>query len=129
MNNSNILSLYDSEKNLLNDVFKFFNEFHSDIDVYRNSMVDLLHKTKEGNYELKINVAGYKKEEIKIVLDNHHVFITAENKTFGKKKYRTKINSEELDFSTAKSRLEDGILYITFSPINRKDTKRTLMIE
>ena len=118
--------LFNNERDLLSDIFSDWNKFEIDV-LNKTSFTDLLHRTEDGNYEFRINLAGYKKDEVDVSLEDHVLTVIAENKKFGKKSYSATI-SKDLDSDLVKSKLEDGILYIIFKKLDKFPKKKTIKV-
>jgi HSP20 family molecular chaperone IbpA len=116
--------LYTEESSLLTNLFSNFDKMYTDFVLNERDssiMSTLLHKSKSGNYELRLNVAGYKKEDIEVYVEDGTILeVVQDNKEYGYRKFTSTI-PENLTDPTAK--LEDGILIITFKETKNKKKK------
>lgn len=97
--------------------------------LFRDNFDDLLHGStglefdeKEGVYTTSLDLAGYKREEIKIEVVDGTVTITAENKKRGKSVrsfYLSDVDPEKIQ-----AKLEDGCLSISLPKYPEKLPKR-----
>ena len=86
----------------------FFNE---DYSYWRRNMNNsVTYEEHEDNYEYRINLAGFKKENVEAVIHDSMVAIKAE-KDGSTSNYSFHLN-DDADVSTLSSKLEDGLLTI-----------------
>ena len=73
-------------------------------------------RDKDGNYELDIDLPGFKKDEISLTLDNGYLVVGA---------------CKALDEADVKAKFEDGVLSLTFPKEKEPELpeKKTIMIE
>ncbi len=101
----------------------------------------------EGNYELDIDIPGFKKEEITLTLDNGYLVVgAAKNVTDEEKDSRGTLLRQErfsgamqrsfyvgdaIQETDVKARFEDGVLRLTFPKEKEPELpeKKTIMIE
>lgn len=101
----------------------------------------------EGNYELDIDLPGFKKDEITLTLDNGYLIVGAakalnedekdsRGKMLRQERYsgamqRSFYVGEALDENDVKAKFEDGVLRLTFPKEKQPEIpeKKTIMIE
>ena len=82
------------------------------------------HKETDEAYEYKLNLAGFKRENIKVNVENDTLNIEAKQ---GDKKLSENFwIPEDADVKASVARYEDGILYIK---LNKKESSKPLNIE
>ena len=104
-------------------------------------------RDKDGNYELDIDLPGFKKDEINITLENGYLIIGAckavneeekddKGRILRKERYsgamqRSFYVGEGLDEGDVKARFEDGVLSLTFPKEKEPELpeKKTILIE
>ena len=104
-------------------------------------------RDKDGNYELDIDLPGFKKDEISLNLDNGYLVVGASKslneeekddngKLLRKERYsgamqRSFYVGEGIDESDVKARFEDGVLSLVFPKEKEPELpeKKTIMIE
>ena len=104
-------------------------------------------RDKDGNYELDIDLPGFKKEEISLTLDNGYLVVGAckgvseedkddKGKVLRQERYtgamqRSFYVGEGLDENDVKAKFEDGVLSLTFPKEKEPEIpeKKTIMIE
>ena len=104
-------------------------------------------RDKDGNYELDIELPGFKKDEISLTLDNGYLVIGAVKETneeekddkgtvLRKERYsgamqRSFYVGESIDENDVKAKFEDGILSLSFPKEKEPELpeKKTIMIE
>ena len=104
-------------------------------------------RDKDGNYELDIDLPGFKKDEISLTLDNGYLVVGAckavdvedkddKGKVLRKERYsgamqRSFYVGEGLDEADVKAKFEDGVLSLTFPKEKEPELpeKKTIMIE
>lgn len=70
---------------------------------------------KEGVYEISVNVAGYKKEQLSIEAETDTIIVTANSEKRGKATRSFYV--PDIDVDRVEAKLEDGILTVTaFQP-------------
>lgn len=80
---------------------------------------------ENGNYTYEFKLPGYKKEEVKVEVDNELLCITADSKIRGKTTYTVSNNTfdpERIDAS-----LEDGILTIKLAKPEKEKSKTIIV--
>lgn len=115
----------------------FFDDIFSDIDGFTKN--DKLLKCDvyecDGNYNIELDVPGYKKDEIKLELASGYLTISCEKKSFDEennKKYirRERVYSKnqrqfyvgDIDESLVKAEFNDGILKVVV-PMESKENR------
>ena len=104
-------------------------------------------RDKDGNYELDIDLPGFKKDEISLTLDNGYLVVGAcksvneeekddSGKLLRKERYsgamqRSFYVGEGIDENDVKAKFEDGVLSLTFPKEKEPELpeKKTIMIE
>lgn len=104
-------------------------------------------RDKDGNYELDIELPGFKKDEISLTLDNGYLVIGASKQVneeekddngtvLRKERYsgamqRSFYVGEGIDENDVKAKFEDGVLSLTFPKEKEPELpeKKTIMIE
>ncbi len=104
-------------------------------------------RDKDGNYELDIDLPGFKKDEISITLENGYLTVGAckavneeekddNGKVLRKERYsgamqRSFYVGEGIDENDVRARFEDGVLSLTFPKEKEPELpeKKTIMIE
>jgi HSP20 family molecular chaperone IbpA len=104
-------------------------------------------RDKDGNYELDIDLPGFKKDEISLSLDNGYLVISAvkeesdeekdeKGTVLRKERYsgamqRSFYVGEGIDENDVKAKFEDGVLRLTFPKEKEPELpeKKTIMIE
>ena len=104
-------------------------------------------RDKDGNYELDIDLPGFKKDEITITLENGYLIVGAckavneeekddKGRILRQERYsgamqRSFYVGEGLDESDVRARFEDGVLSLTFPKEKEPELpeKKTIMIE
>ena len=105
--------------NLLNDFFNEFSFGKTDFHKERH-----IHKETDEGYEYRLNLAGFKRENINVNVENDTLNIEA--KQGDKKLSDTFWIPEDADVKASVARYEDGILYIK---LNKKESSKPLNIE
>ena len=110
---------------LTNTLFdNFFNGGFS--HVYHEVDDDALHDYEEDSngYQCELNLAGYKKENIKVSIDNNLLKVTAKQ---GDRSYSKAFTvPQKADTSSSSVRYEDGVLYVK---INKKESAKTIELD
>lgn len=105
--------------NLLNDFFNEVSFGKTDFHQHRH-----IHEETDEGYEYKLNLAGFKRENIKVNVENDTLNIEAKQ---GDKKLSENFwIPEDADVKASVARYEDGILYIK---LNKKESSKPLNIE
>lgn len=108
-----------------NDIFDAFNDFfrpmfyEDSVNFMRTDIIE-----KEEGFELMIELPGFKKDEIKIALDNGYLSVSAEkSEKEGEGKYlrreskqslkRTYYVGDQVDEENVKAKYEDGVLNLS----------------
>ena len=139
---------------LFND--KFFDDFWgfkpSDAErklygKHGNGLMKTDVRDKDGNYELDIDLPGFKKDEISLTLDNGYLVVGArkmlneeekddKGKLLRQERYsgamqRSFYVGEGIDENDVKARFEDGVLCLSFPKEKEPELpeKKTIMIE
>lgn len=104
-------------------------------------------RDKDGNYELDIDLPGFKKEDISLTLDNGYLIVGAsktvsedEKDSKGKMLRQERFSGamqrsfyvgDGIDENDVKARFEDGVLSLTFPKEKEPELpeKKTIMIE
>ena len=104
-------------------------------------------RDKDGNYELDIDLPGFKKDEISLTLDNGYLVVGAckmlneeekddKGKLLRQERYsgamqRSFYVGEGIDENDVKAKFEDGVLRLTFPKEKEPELpeKKTIMIE
>ena len=104
-------------------------------------------RDRDGNYELDIDLPGFKKDEISLTLDNGHLIVGAckavneeekddKGKLLRQERYsgamqRSFYVGEGLDENDVKAKFEDGVLRLCFPKEKEPELpeKKTIMIE
>jgi len=104
-------------------------------------------RDKDGNYELDIDLPGFKKDEISLTLDNGYLLVGArkmvneeekddQGKLLRQERYsgamqRSYYVGESIDENDVKAKFEDGVLRLTFPKEKEPEIpeKKTIMIE
>ena len=82
---------------------------------YSSGQTGLTFNEKEGVYQMDVNVAGYKKEDISVEASENSITVTAENQKRGKAAKTFYV--PDIDSGRIEAKLEDGILTVTaFQP-------------
>ena len=105
--------------NLLNDFFNEVSFVKTDFHKERH-----IHKETDEGYEYRLNLAGFKRENINVNVENDTLNIEA--KQGDKKLSDTFWIPEDADVKASVARYEDGILYIK---LNKKESSKPLNIE
>ena len=133
--------------NLFDDMFRdpFMEEekHHRRGELATHMKTDIVEK--DGKYELKMDLPGYKKEDISIDVEDGYLTISAkheEEKDSSDKKYihkecfygecsRSFFVGEDIDTDEIKASFENGILSLEFPKVEPEKTekKRTITIE
>ena len=123
--------LYNDD--LFNDLFRFGQNNNSKCDVYSTN----------DNYFIEMEVPGYKKEDIKIEVDNGYLTIMADkNETVNNDNDKNYIHKERnysritrsfnfgnINISDVKAKFEDGLLIITIPKDKEIETKKYINID
>jgi HSP20 family molecular chaperone IbpA len=105
--------------NLLNDFFNEVSFGKTDFHQPRHA-----HKETDEGYEYRLNLAGFKRENIKVNVENETLNIEAKQ---GEKKLDDSLwIPEDADAKASVAKYEDGILYIK---LNKKESSKPLNIE
>ena len=75
-------------------------------------------------YQIELNLAGYKKENIKVSIDNSLLKVAAKQED--RSYYKTFSVPQKADATSSSVRYEDGILYIK---INKKESAKTIELD
>jgi HSP20 family molecular chaperone IbpA len=126
--------------NPLFNVDPFFNEFFKD-DVSSQSLMKTDIKEFDSYYELRINVPGIKKEDIKLSLKNGYLHVNIEFKKdesndgkylvkerFQGKATRSFYIGDKFTIDDIKAKLLDGILTLTINKIDETKEKEDELI-
>jgi HSP20 family molecular chaperone IbpA len=138
---------------LFDDFFDFptFRDFdRADRKLYgkhANGLMKTDVRENEGNYELDIDLPGFKKDEITLTLDNGYLIVGAsktvnedekdsKGKMLRQERYsgamqRSFYVGDTLDENDVKAKFEDGVLSLTFPKEKQPEIpeKKTIMIE
>ena len=138
---------------LFDDFFDFptFRDFdRADRKLYgkhANGLMKTDVRENEGNYELDIDLPGFKKDEITLTLDNGYLIVGAsktvnedEKDSKGKMLRQERFSGamqrsfyvgDTLDENDVKAKFEDGVLSLTFPKEKQPEIpeKKTIMIE
>ena len=93
----------------------------------REPLVDTIVDEKDGVVKLIAEMPGVEKTDVKIVVDNKAVDLSAEH---GDKKYRARIPLQhKVDENSAKASYKNGILQLVFKLIEEKPTGKRVEVE
>lgn len=108
---------------LRNTLFNnFFNNGFDHLYYYDNDDYDC--KETEDGYEYQINLAGFKRESIKVNLENHQLKVKANQ---GDKVFSNVYSvPKKADSSASVAKYEDGMLFIK---INKKLSEKAIELE
>ena len=85
---------------------------------------DAYYKETEDGYKYQFNLAGFKKENIKVSMENNLLKVKAEqNGRVFSKAYTV---PRKADSTASVAKYEDGMLYVT---INKKDSEKAIELE
>ena len=100
--------------NRWNDLLDGFLPLHGDDNYVKN------YEESPNGYEYQLNLAGFKKENVNMVIDNNLIKVTASQ---GDREYFKNYNIRRKgDPSSVDAHLEDGMLYIK---INKKESAKS----
>lgn len=80
---------------------------------------------KDGNYNIKLNIPGYDKDDLVLEFENDVLILTSKDKRIEKIIYLP----EEVDVESLESKCEKGILSITGKSIKQIKNKKTILIK
>ena len=106
----NTLLINNNWNSLLDDVFSLHEE-----DYYVKN-----YKEDSNGYEYQLNLAGFKKENVKLVVDNNLIKVTAKQED--KEYFKNYSIPRKGDPTSVDANLEDGMLYIK---INKKESAKS----
>ena len=93
----------------------------------REPIVDTIVDEKEKVVKLMAEMPGVEKTDVKIVVDNKVVDVSAEH---GEKKYHAKVPlKHKVDENSAKASYKNGILQLVFNLVEDKPTGKTVEVE
>ena len=93
----------------------------------REPVVDTIVDEKEKEVKLIAEMPGVEKTDVKIVVENKTVDLSAEH---GEKKYRVKVPVQhKVDGNSAKASYKNGVLQIIFKPVEEKPKGKTVEVE
>jgi HSP20 family protein len=93
----------------------------------REPIVDTIVDEKEKVVKLIVEMPGVEKTDVKIVVDNNIVDLSAEH---GKKKYQVKVPLQhKVDENSAKASYKNGILQLVFKLVAEKQTGKKVEVE
>ena len=93
----------------------------------REPIVDTIVDEKEKVVKLIAEMPGVEKTDVKIVVDNKVVDVSAEH---GEKKYHAKVPlKHKVDENSAKASYKNGILQLVFGLVEDKPTGKTVEVE
>ncbi len=93
----------------------------------REPMVDTIVDEKEKVVKLIVEMPGVEKTDVKIVVDNKIVDLSAEH---GEKKYHVKVPLKHIvDENSAKASYKNGILQLVFKLVAEKQTGKKVEVE
>ena len=93
----------------------------------REPVVDTIVDEKEKVVKLIAEMPGVEKTDVKIVVDNKVVDVSAEH---GEKKYHAKVPlKHKVDENSAKASYKNGILQLVFDLVEDKPTGKTVEVE
>ena len=93
----------------------------------REPVVDTIVDEKEKVVKLIAEMPGVEKADVKIVVDNKVVDVSAEH---GEKKYHAKVPlKHKVDENSAKASYKNGILQLVFDLVEDKPTGKTVEVE
>ena len=93
----------------------------------REAIVDTIVDEKEKVVKLIAEMPGVEKTDVKILVDNKIVDISAEH---GEKKYHTKVPlKHKVDENSAKASYKNGILQLVFKLVTEKQTGKKVEVE
>ena len=106
----NTLLINNNLNRLLDDFFPLHEEDH----FVKN------YKEESNGYEYQLNLAGFKKENVKLIVDNNLIKVTAKQ---GDREYFKNYSiPKKGDPTSVDANLEDGMLYIK---INKKESAKS----
>lgn len=85
---------------------------------YLNINVDYSLKKDKDGYQFQIDIPGFTKEEIKINADGSQILISAKNDS--RQYEKSYIFDENLDLSSSKANLKNGVLTLNIPEKKRK---------
>ena len=123
-------------KNFFDDTFDIFDNY-----MFKNNIMKTDISIKDNKYTMKIDIPGFKKDEISINYDNGYITVSAikenvseENEKYIRKEryygeykrtfYIGKINEENI-----KANYSDGILYITYPKEEKKEIRKQIRVD
>jgi HSP20 family protein len=93
----------------------------------REAIVDTIVDEKEKTVKLIAEMPGVEKTDVKIIVDNKIVDISAKH---GKKKYHSKVPlKHKVDENSAKASYKNGILQLVFKLVTEKQTGKKVEVE
>ncbi len=93
----------------------------------REPVVDTIVDEKEKAVKLIAEMPGVEKTDVKIVVDNKVVDVSAEH---GEKKYHVRVPlKHRVDENSAKASYKNGVLQLVFALVEDKPTGRTVEVE
>ena len=93
----------------------------------REPVVDTIVDEKEKVVKLIAEMPGVEKTDVKIVVDNKTVDVSAEH---GDKKYHAKVPvTHKVDENSVKASYKNGILEVVFKQVEEKPTGKTVEVE
>jgi HSP20 family protein len=93
----------------------------------REAIVDTIVDEKEKVVKLIAEMPGVEKTDVKIIVDNKIVDISAKH---GKKKYHSKVPlKHKVDENSAKASYKNGILQLVFKLVTEKQTGKKVEVE
>ena len=102
----------------------FDNFFNTDLDHIYYIDDDYDHEEQNDTYVYKLNLAGIKRENIKVTAENGSIKISAKQ---GDKSYMKLLTvSKKADINSSVVKYEDGLLNIT---INKKEGQKKIELE
>ena len=104
----------------------FDNFFNGGFSHVYHELDDDIHGYEEDadGYQCELNLAGYKKENIRVSIDNNLLKVTAKQ---GDRSYSKAFSvPQKADATTSLVRYEDGVLYIK---INKKESAKTIELD
>ncbi|MGM9858696.1 MAG: Hsp20/alpha crystallin family protein [Bacilli bacterium] len=126
-------------ESLLDDLLDFDNSYRVEKKLYGSNVRDLMKvdiKESDSDYQLLVDLPGFKKEDLTLDLTNGYLTITAnkildeeENKKFiRKERFYGKISrsfyvGENFKKEDIKAKFDNGVLILTLPKIDEKGTK------
>ena len=117
------MSTYTLSNKLFNNFFTNWDQafLNGDHAYWRRNDNSVKHKEEDDHHEYYVALAGFKKEDIKLKLDEQRIFIFVKNDKDSLS--YSFLLPEEVDFSSCSAKHEDGLLTIKVNKSERSKPK------